>query len=248
MIGGQGVNSRYLAAAAACCLAAATTACEHSGGEKREMAVSIPDHCVAPVPGFPVFWWSKPSFKPGQVVELRPTIVMGPYSEDGDADCLEDMAVVPAGPDLARGEDGVWRLTIPADVGDGVEYVIEGTYGDKRLGSRFVAFHPERRPLVGRWSQRAEECAGAEPLRELEFRADGSFGATWTPFETYVDYWGTYRYDPPSSVLTLTITGGNALPGDATSGTITLQGDSFVLGTASFGTRPSGTCTAPFRR
>ncbi|UIP08039.1 hypothetical protein LY632_06505 [Erythrobacter sp. SDW2] len=210
--------------------------------------MTTPEHCAAPVAGFPVFWWNKPSFKPGQVVELRLTIVRGPSAENGDADCLEGMAVVPAGPDLARGKDGVWRLTIPDDVADGAEYVVEASYGDRKVGSRFVTFRPDEQPLVGRWSQKAEECDGAEPLRELEFRADGSFSATWYPFETYQDYWGTYRYEPDSGTLTLDITGGNALPGDAASGTIELEGDSFVAGTASFGSRPRGICTAPFTR
>lgn len=240
--------SRYLVPVVAVCVALLAGACDHRQSNRPELAIPTPDPCSMPVEGIPVFWWSKPSFKPGQVVELRPTIVRGPFSEDGDADCIRGLAVSPTGPDVARGDDGVWRLTVPQDVADGQDYVIEGQYGDKRIGSRFVAFRPDRQPLVGRWSQKAEECGGAEPLRELEFRADGSFAATWYPFETYVDYWGSYTYDPASGMLTLVITGGNALPGDASSGTIRLEGDRFEPVTVSFGSRPRGECRAAFTR
>lgn len=242
------MNSRLAWAAAAGCLAAFTTACAHDGGDEPEVAIPVPDRCASEVFGIPVFWWDALSLKPGQVVELRPTIVRGPFSEAGVVGCLKDLTVSPAGPQVARGDDGIWRLTVPSDVPDGQVYKVQAQYAGRAMASAFIAFRPELQPLVGRWSQKAEECGGFEPLRELEFRADGNFSATWYPFETYKDYWGTYAYDPASGILTLQITGGNAVPGDAASGTIKLEGDRFEIGTASFGSRPSGTCPAAFVR
>ena len=33
--------------------------------------------------------------------------------------------------------------------------------------------------FVGSWSQAEAECAGAEPVRELIFTADGRYSVTW---------------------------------------------------------------------
>ena len=68
-------------------------------------------------------------------------------------------------------------------------------------------FTPEANPLVGSWS---EEKPGN--VRELIFRADQSFAVTWTPFEAYKDYWGTYTFELDTESIGLTITGGNRMP------------------------------------
>ncbi|HEY0411608.1 MAG TPA: hypothetical protein VGD66_00525 [Allosphingosinicella sp.] len=68
--------------------------------------------------------------------------------------------------------------------------------------------------LTGRRSQKAVEgCPGLDPIGELEFTADGHFAVTWQPFETYQDYWGTYRLDPGTGALSMTVDGGNNKPG-----------------------------------
>jgi hypothetical protein len=68
--------------------------------------------------------------------------------------------------------------------------------------------------LTGRRSQKAVEgCPGLDPIGELEFTADGRFAVTWQPFETYQDYWGTYRLDPGTGALSMTVDGGNNKPG-----------------------------------
>jgi hypothetical protein len=68
--------------------------------------------------------------------------------------------------------------------------------------------------LTGRRSQKAVEgCPGLEPIGELEFTADGHFAVTWHPIETYQDYWGTYRFDPGTGALSMTVDGGNDRPG-----------------------------------
>ncbi|MBC6981313.1 hypothetical protein [Caulobacter sp. 17J80-11] len=78
--------------------------------------------------------------------------------------------------------------------------------------------------LVGTWTQtQAFSCKGAdfrtgeeswiakEPLRELIFHADGRFDVTFVPFETYVDYWGTWKAGPRGR-LELTVENGNRIP------------------------------------
>jgi hypothetical protein len=80
---------------------------------------------------------------------------------------------------------------------------------------------PADNPLTGIWKEdvqfacgSGEEVAPERPIRELDFRDDGSFGVTWKPFETYVDYWGTYKYDPAQGTLDLTVDDGNYIPDD----------------------------------
>lgn len=55
----------------------------------------------------------------------------------------------------------------------------------------------------------------AEPVRELKFGDDGKFGVTWRPFESYVDYWGTYTFDAATGAVAMSVTGGNNVPADA---------------------------------
>jgi hypothetical protein len=80
---------------------------------------------------------------------------------------------------------------------------------------------PESHPLLGTWREAGQiSCdGGAEtvppvPIEELVFAADGTFAVTWMPFESYVDYWGTYTIDLTQGTLSLTATGGNYVPED----------------------------------
>ena len=104
--------------------------------------------------------------------------------------------------------------------------------------------------LVGKWSQVRDGCDG-HAIGEVIFRPDGTFSVTWAPFETYVDYWGTYQFDPGTSELTLTPDGGNFVPADiaGSHAVIALAGDTFRFTQGSFGTNPTfAPCDAPFRR
>ena len=93
------------------------------------------------------------------------------------------------------------------------------------------------RPLVGRWREQSHEgCSAAVEIRELTFDVDGRFALTWRPFESYIDYVGTWR-EGPGDALALTVERGNDVPplldldGTATvgsDGALTLTG--FQLG------------------
>jgi hypothetical protein len=76
-------------------------------------------------------------------------------------------------------------------------------------------------PLVGFWKQQSKsDCEPGKTslpedvIHEMEFRADGSFSVTWTPFEVYRDYWGKYKFDPAVRSLSLQIEHGNYVPDD----------------------------------
>lgn len=98
-----------------------------------------------------------------------------------------------------------------------VEADIEG--GRRVLSGEIFIYTPEANPLVGVWHEQGRtDCASGallepqEPIRELVFKADGTFTVTWAPFEIYHDYWGAYTFDPAVASLSLQIDGGNYVP------------------------------------
>lgn len=115
-------------------------------------------------------------------------------------------------------------------------------------------------PLVGTWTQLAgvpcgsaeERLAGDDVIREVAFRADGTFSVTWLPFESYKDFWGTYTYDPSSGRLRLQPIGGNFVPANLDAegqAEVDAEGE-LKLTTMSLGSRPEriAFCSARFRR
>jgi hypothetical protein len=92
----------------------------------------------------------------------------------------------------------------------------------------------------------AEVPADPDPIREIAFRTNGSFTVTWLPFETYVDYWGSYTLDPDAGTIEMIIDHGNYVPQDVDlSGSfhIDASGD-LVLRDIWFGTDKISTGTA----
>jgi hypothetical protein len=162
------------------------------------------------------------------------------------AACLEE--VVLSGPATLQADGRT--VTINADAAPGAVVQVEGKVGEAGLSGRILVYLEEAQPLVGRWSQPEEACAneGAEPVRELIFRPDGTFSLTWTPFEIYRDYWGTYTFT--DGLLTLIPEGGNRIPPDAGfSGRVELGSGTLRLPTALFGAPVQGVaCAAPFQR
>lgn len=227
-------------------LAACATPPEAEVGKAGIVETEPPPDCRPPAPyGGYLFWMEDPSVALGSSVSLFPWFTPQPgVMEAVPEGCLRIDEV--AGPGKLL-EDGRTVL-ISADAASGEAVAVRGHIGEAKISGRIIVYEPAAMPLVGTWSQSAAECAGTEPLRELIFKGDGTFSATWTPFEVYKDYWGTYTFD--EGQLTLVPDGGNHVPGDAIlSGAVILDGDRLDPGPGFFGSPPAGTrCDAPFRR
>ncbi len=112
-------------------------------------------------------------------------------------------------------------LTISPEARAGTHFRV---YADIENGRRIVSndVYVETRasnPLQGSWRQVGEiACDGLweRPaqtiMQELRFRNDGTFTATWFPFESYKDYWGFYSFDKPRGRMSLGIRAGNYIP------------------------------------
>jgi hypothetical protein len=133
--------------------------------------------------------------------------------------------------------DGV--LTVDAMVPAGTIITVTADLEDGRriLTTELTVYVPLKSPLLGFWTEVQQlPCDGGaaftpEPiLYELVFRDTGEFTVTWTPFESYIDYAGTFTHDPDSGALVLTIDGGNYVPSDIDGeGTATIVDGQLVL-------------------
>ena len=125
----------------------------------------------------------------------------------------------------------------------------QGAQSGERPNMLMTPIGRDRDGLAAAWHQDESECAGAAPVRELLIRANGTYGVTWLPFETYQDYWGHWRYDTRTRTLTLTVDGGNYVPTDRVeSGQVSVDAHTLTLGAISLGSpREGARCSAPFR-
>lgn len=207
-----------------------------------------PANCAPPSSfGGYLFWMEPPALPPGASLVLQPWFTTRPgMIEPVPAACLEGVAL--AGPATLEADGRTVKIN--ADAAPGAAVQVQGKVGDAGLSGRILVYLPEAQPLVGRWAQPEEACAaaGAEPVRELIFHPDGTFSLTWTPFEIYKDYWGTYTFE--EGTLTLIPDGGNHIPSDASfSGKVALDSGALQLSPAVFGSSPRGSaCAAPFAR
>ncbi len=89
-------------------------------------------------------------------------------------------------------------------------------------------------PFQGRWTERSSiscddgtESAGS--IGEIIF-CRGQFSVTRIPFETFIDYEGTYELDRDTNELTMTVTGGNFTPDDVDlTGTVEFAADGSIV-------------------
>jgi hypothetical protein len=92
--------------------------------------------------------------------------------------------------------------------------------GRRMVSTEVYVYDLAQSPLVGTWHEAAQIVCGSQeevtpdlPIGELRFFADGRVNVTWVPFETYVDYSGTYTFSE-NGTLELVITGGSYTPDD----------------------------------
>lgn len=146
----------------------------------------------------------------GSIIKVIPRRDMRPAGvEDIAIDCLRGWSV--QGP--ARFDRRSGTLTIAPDAPIGAEVKVSAGLGSERLTRTFRVISRDAIVLTGRRSQRSVTgCESADPVRELEFNAEGGFSVTFNPFESYRDYWGSYTYDEATRVLTMRVKGGNFVP------------------------------------
>jgi len=114
------------------------------------------------------------------------------------------------------------ELQILPDTPPGTTFTIQADIetGRKVLTAEIHVYTPESNPLVGVWGESQQiSCESgqpvegqAEPIRELVFNGAGDFTVTWTPFEIYHDYWGTYTLDVEQGTLAMAVESGNYVP------------------------------------
>jgi hypothetical protein len=171
---------------------------------------------------------------PGQAIDLALMIL----STFAPAVMVPACAAWSAGPpDVATIDAATGHLVVAKTAAGKTIQVTAVLDGGHTVATDLHVIAAGDRALVGIWREDARQACGKsawiappDPIRELRFRASGDFGVTWLPFETYVDYWGTYRFDPSNGRLDLTSTGGNYQPKDVVlSGTVTIEKDALVL-------------------
>ena len=76
-------------------------------------------------------------------------------------------------------------------------------------------------PWTGCWKEIAyidcesgEQVAPFYPIGELRLVSDGELTVTWVPFESYIDYFGTYQVDEINGTIRIDAEERNYLPSD----------------------------------
>lgn len=225
---------------------AVTAACQAAGPPAPP---ELPDQtCVFPPGRFNFVEFSIPVFRQGAVVGVRPKRdnMPGGYL-DIPLRCTSGWSV--SGP--ARLNEDRTTLTIAEDAAPGAEIVLRFRLSDEPVVARLAVVARDALVLTGIRSQTAVTgCAGLAPVRELEFGPD-RFSVTFNPFETYKDYWGTYRFDPATGALLMSVEGGNNIPpGLDLEGVARIEGGHLILEQmflgAPGGGRPAGSCRYTF--
>ena len=91
------------------------------------------------------------------------------------------------------------------------KYKIVARAANESRSRDFLVYASQAVPLKGEWTEKVEiSCDGheivpKEPMGELVLMAQGSFSATWVPFEIRKDYWGNYTYDVKTEKLVLRV-------------------------------------------
>jgi hypothetical protein len=174
--------------------------------------------------GGPILWLDTLEVPPGTLIAPSAYWTTRPGSYDRIAPaCLTGWGLSEGA--RAAMHAGLGLVITAPDAPDGTTFEISarvaGQSRDVTVRGAVRVTDPDRHPLAGSWAEIQEKsCKGgawrrpAEPIGELVFKADGAFTLVRVPFESYFDYWGTYRHASASGALTLKITGGNRIPSE----------------------------------
>lgn len=208
-----------LAVLAAFSVAVAIGAGGPSPAFAQTAAPALPPECAA-FDLHPLrMWIDAPYLSPGDEATVRAGSVLNhhtrmppPPPEPVPTTCLADLKVIEGAAAISSG--GVLSVSPDAPAGSLLRLEARSTIGPVRYETRIVGRGDAA--LIGVWSQRTVDCdkapAPGRPVRELGFAPGGRFSVTWTPFETYADYWGEYVHDSATGALRLEVTDANRNP------------------------------------
>lgn len=165
-----------------------------------------------------LFWFDDRDVQAGELLASQPALVRRPHDYvPVPAACISAWRLSPGAPAVMDARSGIGMVA--QDAQDGTTFTLIAQIGAQTVQGKMRVADPAKHPLRGLWRQTQEIVCGtgvqrvpAQPLHELRFQSSGKFSATWTPFESYIDYEGSFSYDPATGALDLTLTGGNDLP------------------------------------
>lgn len=188
-------------------------------------------------------------FRQGATIRVTPMVNVAPAgTRELPLICTSDWSV--SGP-AALSADRT-RLDIDPDSARGAVISVSFRHAGKVVGRQLQVIGRDELVLTGTRSQRsAEGCEAADAVRELVFYPQNRFAVTFTPFETYQDYWGTYEFDPATGRLLLKVEGGNFTPpGLDLEGKAELEAGRLILRDMFLGSKngfvPGESCTYAF--
>lgn len=149
-------------------------------------------------------------YRQGAVVRVTPTLDKSPAGTVAvPVRCTTDWSVT--GP--ATLSPDRTSVTIAPDAPPGSIVTVAYRHGGAKVEARFKVIARDEIVLTGRYSQSGlEGCTSVPLVGELEFQPENRFSVTYSPFETYRDYWGSYSFDPATKRLVLKVEGGNFVP------------------------------------
>lgn len=167
--------------------------------------------------------------RPGTTVPMRAQRGASHYWEDEPLACTADWQV--SHPEAVAIAPDRRSLRIAADAPAGTVVTISYVVAGHRLTGTLRIVGAAEVVLTGKRGQvSVEGCPGAERVGELEFRDNSRFAVTFQPFESYVDYWGSYSFDSDTGALEMKADGGNFVPGGLKlAGTAGIDGNRLVL-------------------
>lgn len=198
-----------------------------------------PDECAPRVENAVAIWWFRPlELAPGASVSLEAYWTDRPHSlERAPRHCVTDIATSPEG--IVQFDADSLSVRVADDAPASALVTITGRLGDQPLEAQIRVVRPEEAPLRGTWRQADATCPDGvmpKPIEELVLDAAHRFSVTWTPFEAYKDYWGSYRFDAADQSFSAEVEGDNQRPSNLDlSGTASVAGDEMRLDDVWFG-------------
>lgn len=140
----------------------------------------------------------------------------GPWDIKPLGDVCAKWRIEPSATGVAVNNSGFLTVSNTAPADENFELIADFGHG-REARTTIHLYDKARHPLAGYWKQEGLRCPSHDavlesqpPIQEFVLRPDGRLQVTWTPFETYVDYSGTYKVE--GDRIAFTMGGGNAVP------------------------------------